>query len=236
MNKPWYKNNPDAYGMLIQEVEWEFPDLIFEEKEGLGYFSGTYSLGDSQKVYDQYDVRIKIPVDSPCGIPEVWELSNKIPRNIDLHMLPKGQACVLLPEAYWYEYPQGMSFLQFLKGPLKSYLANHSLFRMPGHWEWPNGDWAHDTKGEIQFINSWVRNEPLPTILNYLGAITNEQISLNSLCPCNSGRRIEDCHSLFLNSLQKVVTKAIATNATESFSCTKRRHELIQAFQKAGII
>ncbi len=148
MTKPWYEQNPEKYSILQEDVESVYAELHFVPRNEGIFVTGYYPLFEGDRVWDRYQVKLQVPQDSPRGIPVLYEIGNRIPRESDRHMERDGKACIVLPDAYWYEHPQGMNMLDFLNGPVHNFFVNQSLIDLGQNDVWQNGEWGHGVFGK----------------------------------------------------------------------------------------
>ena len=139
-SKPWYEVDPESYAKVRLEVEKLFPELRFIKRDQDILVTGYYPLFEDGRVYDRYAVEIKLPKELPGGLPVVREVGGRIPRDPDRHInIEDGVACIVLPDAFWNDNPDGISLLDFLNGPLRSFFASQSLVELGVPDPWPSG-------------------------------------------------------------------------------------------------
>ena len=105
------------------------PGLILYDEDPRLVLRGRYDIREQGEVIESFAVELEPAPDSPRGLRTVWEIGGRIPRVADPHHVNviDGSLCVALPEAFWYDYPTGLSLAQFLDGPLRRHLAGQSL-------------------------------------------------------------------------------------------------------------
>ena len=130
-SKPWYEVDQELYAKVRLEVENFFPELRFIERDQDILLTGYYPLFEGDQVYDRYAVEIKLQKGSARGLPEVREVGGRIPHNRDRHINEEdGVACIVLPDAFWNDNPDGISLLDFLNGPMRSFFASQSRIEL----------------------------------------------------------------------------------------------------------
>ncbi len=194
-------------------MEGAYPELHFV-RHGRGVFvTGYYPLFESNRVWDRYQVKLQVSPDSLRGIPALYEIGNRIPRKPDRHMEPDGKACIVLPDAYWYEHPQGMNMLDFLNGPVRNFFVNQSLIELGQPNVWEKGEWGHGAKGIVEFYATILGTNEPKTILAYLGILKRDTVRGHWPCPCGSKRRLRNCHNGLINELRAQIPRQVAADS-----------------------
>jgi hypothetical protein len=205
MEKPWYRKKPEQYEKIRQEIEDAYPELFFKDDEECDVtINGWYYLYEGGTVWDRYKLKVIVPKDSPCGLPTVYEIGNRIPQVPDRHMETNGKACIVLPDAFWYEYPDGMNLHEFLDGPLRHFLANQSLIDRGCTDNWKDGEWKHGSEGIIQFYSKIIGTDDPNIIHEYLKLMISDEIKGHWPCPCGSGERLRKCHKDLVSNLRRI--------------------------------
>jgi hypothetical protein len=220
MNKPWYDRDPDSYSALREEVESVYTELHFTKCAADIRVTGFYPLHEGDKVWDRYQVKLLLAKESPRGIPALYEIGNRIPRKSDRHMEPDGRACIVLPDAYWYEYPQGMSLLDFLNGPALNFFVNQSLIDLGQSNVWQTGEWGHGAEGIVEFYESILGTNNRAIILTFLGILKRDTIKGHWPCPCGSKKRLRNCHGKLINGLRMRIPQLITKESEKKLAET----------------
>ena len=213
MSKPWYEQNPELYSVLQEDVESVYAELHFVHRAGGIFVTGYYPLFEGDRVWDRYQVKLQVSQDSPRGIPALYEIGNRIPRKSDRHMEADGKACIVLPDAYWYEHPQGMNMLDFLNGPVRNFFVNQSLIDLGQPNVWKNGEWGHGAEGIVEFYATILGTREPKTILAYLGILKRDVIKGHWPCPCGSKRKLRNCHRELINELRTRIPQRVAAES-----------------------
>ena len=212
MVRPWYRKRPDELQSLKKEIEETYPDLHFVDRDDKVMVRGYLPISSNDRVWDRYRIEISLPTDSPRGLPEIRELDARIPPVADRHVFTDTKAvCVMLPDAYWYEFPNGLDLIEFLGGPLLSFLANQSLIERGCADVWPDGEWGHGALGIYEFYSGILGiEEPTRVMECLMVLLKSTRVKGHWMCPCGSGTRIRKCHGPSLIDLQsKVPTNVI---------------------------
>jgi len=227
MSKPWYEQNPEKYSVLQEDVERVYAELHFVPRAGGIFLTGYYPLFEGDRVWDRYQVKLQVPQDSPRGIPALYEIGNRIPWESDRHMERDGKACIVLPDAYWYEHPQGMNMLDFLNGPVRNFFVNQSLIDLGQNDVWKNGEWGHGAEGIVEFYEAILGTSEDKTILAYLGILKRDVIKGHWPCPCGSKRKLRNCHRELINELRTRIPWRVAAESEK---------RLTEKLAKSGLV
>lgn len=186
--------------------------------------SGHYPLFEAGRVYDRYLMALELSKESPRGLPIVCEIGHRIPHDPNRHINPvDGTACVVLPDAFWYENPDGMGLIDFLGGPLRSFFVGQSLFEEGVPNPWHSGEWQHGIDGILDFYGPLVGSTDPEIISNYLVVLGSVHFSKNWFCPCGQDRKLKRCHLSLLEQLRARIPPAVAARSKEILLKNKKR-------------
>ncbi len=217
MAKSWYRVKPDLYEAVCREVEDAYPELRFIDDGNRIILKGWYLLHEGSQVWDRYLIEVTLPTDSPRGFPVIREVGGRIPCIPDRHVYDNGDACVALEDSFWFEYPNGLSLLEFLAGPLRSYFASQSLIEMGETEPWPAGEWGHGADGIFQFYSNALGIKNPLVILDFLKLLERDEVKGHWPCPCKSGEKLRKCHGESLYKLRSRIPKDVAARSRASF-------------------
>lgn len=207
--KPWYISDPAQYAQIKRRIEDAYPELHFVESDEEPIIAGSYPIIENGKVYDRYQVKIALPQESARGLPTVWEVGGRIPRIRDRHINPSdGTACIVLPDAFWHEHPDGMDLLDFTNGPMRGFFATQSLVEVGDSW--PRGEWDHGGAGIVQFYSGLLATGDAKIVADFLNVLRSAVVKGHWSCPCGSGKKLRDCHRDFINQLRSRMPRHVA--------------------------
>jgi hypothetical protein len=214
-SRPWYLSNPALLAHVADEAVSHHPGLWFEEGNDVVIVRGVFEIREDDSVLDTYELELELPRESDRGIPLVRETGGRIPRHEDRHVNPNdGTLCVVLPEAYWYAHPTGLSFVEFLDGPLRSYLASQSLVERGRPW--PAGEWSHGAAGILEFYAEAFGTKDLKSILGLVGLLARDQVKGHWDCGCGSGKRLRQCHGPKVIELRARLPRELAARLIDN--------------------
>ncbi|MBL7953951.1 MAG: hypothetical protein JNJ91_02850 [Flavobacteriales bacterium] len=176
-----------------QQVLQAQPKLEMIDTGDAVLFRGPFLLEEGGKVHEQFDVEVAVSPRSQVDIPVVREVAGRIPRQLDPHHVIKddGTLCVVLPEAYWYHYPEGLRLDAFMMGPLRSHLAGQT-FVLQG-LPWPQKEWPHAADGSLAFYREILGADDRAAVRLML-MLAKGSIKGHRECPCGSGAIVRNCH------------------------------------------
>ena len=223
MTKPWYARNPEMYEEERSQVENKYPELRFTQGKEELLIQGYYPIWVDDRVLDRYQIKLELPQDSLRGLPSLYEVGNRMPRDANHHMEPSGKACVVLPDAFWYDHPEGMTPLEFLDGPVHAYLVNQSLVERGQSDVWKEGEWRHGIRGIVDFYAAILGTEDRKTIMEYLRILQCDTVKGHWPCPCGSTKKLRVCHGGLVAELRRRIPRAVAAKSYGGLVDLRRR-------------
>jgi hypothetical protein len=196
----------DAADELAAEIEQAFPDLVVSRDDQALVATGHLPLLEGGVVFDRYLVEISILLNHAGVLPVLREVGGRIPREVDRHIENDGNACLFVPDEFWYRHPQGMEIVEFIKGPITAFLVGQSLVECGRPW--PNGTRPHFGEGIVEFYSSILGTKDESKIRAFLDMLRAKKIKQPWLCPCGSGRRVGNCHLPVMTRLQERIPRA----------------------------
>lgn len=201
-----------------------FPDLFVETRGECVVVLGYFPIAHGKRVLDRFHIEVELPKDGRVGLFTVRELARRIPRSPDRHVNDDGTLCVTLPHAYYYEHPEGMDLIQFLKGPLHDYLVAQCIVDAGG--DWPAGEWAHGADGIIEFYKGVLETQDTLQVIRYLDVLRHRVTKGHWICPCGTGVPIRKCGCDRLAVLRRRIPPELAQDAYGTIQ--QNRPEIIQ--------
>jgi hypothetical protein len=192
----------DEFILDIKESLKEYKGFKFSSFTSKPTVIGQWEVKFEGVVYETYD--IKITFDGyPEHLPKVYETSNKIPHEEDMHFNPPDwHACLFVSHQRWEVFPKGSSFLTFLKVPVHNFFLGQSFFSMYGHW--PEGrERGHGNKGIVEYYQELFGTKDKKIIYSLLRETFEESIPRQKKCPCNKKKRLKNCHGQTVTTLKE---------------------------------
>jgi hypothetical protein len=221
-NRPWQRENPEAFLLLRERLRVDFPELHPYERGEVVVVSGIFPLVNGSKVVDRYRIEIELPKTYPKGIPVLREIGGRIPHDPDRHVGTDGKACPFLPDEYCYNHPEGMDLIEFLKGPVLTFFVCQGLVEMRQRWP-PEAERGHGEKGIIAFYGELLGSEDRLVIQRHLEVLSANRLRGHWECPCGSGKRIRQCHWDRFEELRARIPASVARRSLEMISRTAPR-------------
>src|SRR5688572_28826876 len=126
MSQPWHQVQPNVVSELRAELATRYPDLRLTIEGDVGHLVGSFPIIHDGVELDRFEIRVRIPAEFPRELPTVYEVSGRVPHDVDWHTFKAGNLCVIVPEE-WFLTPNYRSLLAYLDGPLRIYFINHAL-------------------------------------------------------------------------------------------------------------
>jgi hypothetical protein len=153
---------------------------------------------DRYTVEDSYQIELHIPDDYPGSPPVVYETEGKIPAEFG-HFMEAGNFCLGAPVEVRKAFAQHWSLRRFIDEQVIPYLFFYSFKRE--HGRLPFDDLYHGLVGLLQYYKEHFGTEFIPT-LKLLKYLADDFAPPLSVCPCESGRRLQECHGPKLDELR----------------------------------
>tara|TARA_R110002072_G_scaffold243698_2_gene402897 strand:- start:12336 stop:13028 length:693 start_codon:yes stop_codon:yes gene_type:complete len=213
-----------------------FPTLhAYYNSKALVEIAGSFPVkGESGAVLERFNIKIVLGKSFPKTLPKVWEVSGRIPREIDRHMYSDGKACIIHPDDRWRCFPEGSSLLDYIKGPIYNFFLSQLYWEEYG--EWPFGEWKHGRVGNYEFYRDMFGVNSNLAVHRILKELSKAESTIGGRCPCYSGKKVEDCCLDKINDLRNKMSPEVAKKRYESFSFEKKtttvRSKKIKRFKK----
>lgn len=162
--------------------------------------AGKYELGYFELLIELHFSRY------PQRFPIVFELSDKIPNDIDRHIKQDGSICFANLYDEMKECKRGLNLSIFFDRIVNPHLVRECERERLGYY--PNGERSHNHEGHWESMYELFNTRDKHRIMLELKAILiNNRMSRNGLCFCNSGRKYKACHEKILRELQTLGTQ-----------------------------
>lgn len=204
----WYKTNQRLFREEKKALDCKHPSLTLEVL-GVGtpinkYVSlqreeaivrGVYYLQvpDTTRQYG-YLIALRLEEPYPKYPPVMYCNDPKLPIEIDRHILKNGQACLGVTAEVrlkWSSAPQIVSFLDELVAPFLAWQVFFDAHGYPPGW----GQRSHGKKGILEFYADILGLEVDANIAGFINLLARKNTpGGHEICPCESGRRLRNCH------------------------------------------
>jgi len=212
VRKSWHLRDPQLLDELRRDLRDQYPTLHVHEREGQVFVRGTFPIvSPTGRVLDRWAIEIELPAGYPEDLPIVRELENRIPWQRKFHVEDDGRACVLLPEERLLVFPEGATFVEYLRGPCLSFFLGQSL--VASGEDWPFGEWAHGSDGVWQFYQELLDTTDKDELRRYLEALSKPMYRGHLPCPCGSAKKLRKCHGERVQAIRMQVPANAARQA-----------------------
>ncbi len=203
--KIWHQNNPSLLKQLRDQLNDFYPSLHVYIEHQTVFIRGNFPIYDQRKikVIDGFKVEIMIPNSFPEDMPIVRETGGRIPKIADRHFYPDGRACLFMPEERYKFFPAGITILQFVEGPVKSFFIGQISYEETGKWIF--GQRAHGEKGVIDYYKAILDTTDKGIITRFLIYLCKDKVKGHWICYCNSGKKMRNCHFQKLLDTRKLI-------------------------------
>ena len=141
----------------------------------------------------------------------VTELDGKIPVTYHTYLYPEKILCLGTAVELYQIFTQKPCLSNFIDNILNPYLYRWLFIEKFGKAPWE--DRSHGLKGIIEAYSSILQIPlNLTMIVEFLNLLIRQETRSNSLCPCNSGKKVKCCHKKKLEKLLKTVPLFILRN------------------------
>ena len=213
-NYPEMSILPDAGGNLIIQGEFRF--------------CSTFANKD---VSDSYNLRIEVPSDFPQDLPDVYEVSGRIPEGF--HRMDDSSLCLGSPLGLRLQCGARPSLTTFVHKCVVPYL--HAWTIKESGCELPFGELDHGFQGIIDDYKNIFRVDSEAAAIELFFLASRPRSKANRVpCPCKSGLRVGRCHHKILNRLRKDVGRLWFKREyawlNESFEREQRNRKLMASY------
>ena len=198
-----------------EDIEWiqsQYPKLHISQ-DGK-YIEGGLNFSRGYKGYhisDSYVIRVSLNIENGTILPKVYELSNKIVQIArmknkemsDLHINPDNSFCLCIPEREEELFDNGFTIKEFFIKSVEQFLFQMSFYNQKGYFPW--GEYAHGYLGHLEtFAEGKIEIDQLISQLCKDKMLMLMNINRQSLCLCNSGIKLRNCHPLIFKGINKL--------------------------------
>ncbi len=144
---------------------------------------------DQYVVNKNYELTIFIPV-SDGEMPYVVDSGGSIEKDYP-HRYPDGKLCLATEIDMVLEHEKNPSLLNWMRQFVEPYYVIYEYYKRYG--EYPYGDRAHGEYGIVQAYME-IFSVDAVHVVYLLKDIVYESYRGHHLCPCDSGKRLRNCH------------------------------------------
>jgi hypothetical protein len=222
--RPWHEESPTELDRLRQELARSYPTLHVFVYKTFVIIRGTFPVEHDGREIDRLKVEVVIPPGFPKSPPIVFETGGRIPRTFDRHIFSDaGGCCLFYPDAFKIRYPNGMPFLEFLRGPVRDYFLGQ--LAVEDGKPWPFGHLGHGIRGGVEFYEGELGVQGNEAVIKLLYCLSMRELKGHHVCPCRSGRRLRNCCRERVEGLRKRIPQDVALTAIRRLTSQNAKGE-----------
>ena len=192
----------------ITEGVKKYPTLkLVAERQVRGIFSASQK--ETGIVIEDYEVVIDFPAKYPYALPNVREVSNKIPKTIARHVFSEcGNLCFGNFIDVAKVCLTGISFIWFLENILNPHLCREYVKEVTGNY--PTGERSHSSEGHWESYYDLLGTQDKEAILAEIKfTLQSPSLQRNDQCRCGIGKKYKNCHLKIEKSILEVGNKSL---------------------------
>lgn len=195
----------DTIQLLIEQVveaQSNYPGIkLLLTPQGVAVVRGEIRIDHTHagnRIRAQYDIEIDIPPRYPDVPPDVRETGGDIAG--DFHTSDTGHLCLGAPVEVRRAFAQDRTLKGFMDRLVTPFLFSHKYYHLYGVM--PYGELAHGYNGILDYHNDQFCTTDDLVSLRLLNLLTRHECPSDTLCSCQSGRILGECHGPTLESLR----------------------------------
>lgn len=195
----------------FEELTEVFPKLRFSKAIKCWRIDGELDICDLNGSYwGTFKITLKVSLGYPYCVPDLYETSNLIPRVLGNHINEIGKCCVDIPHNLIYHSRMGISLLSFFTKWVYPYFANQ-LYRQH-ECRYAGQEYAHRFDGVEQFYREDLNLDTEMACKMLKAIIVTKHIGRNDPCPCDSGKKLKQCHQQSYDLLKSLGTELLRSD------------------------
>lgn len=212
----------DALFSEVQNaVDRNQPELNVSRTDNLIILEGLFVVSGPNGPFDSYQIKAGITAGSPAEEPVVFEEGGRIPRTADRHVFPKDGNCCLGVWEEWLLTASDCRFETFLTGPMHDYFVSQTYYEV--NKKWPFGERSHGIAGVVEAFSEILGvKQDRQVVAAYLRLVCRQHLGGHAVCPCDSGRRLRDCHRGEVEALRGKVPRDVARRMLRQVDTSKK--------------
>lgn len=188
----------------------KYPNLSWAWKNDVPHITGNYFFNAEYKgvvLKGCFKILITFPYDYPNSLPHAFELDEKI-ETCYHHFLSDGSLCLGTEIDLYKIFAMSPCLNTFMTEILNPYLYRWLYIKRFGKEPW--NDRSHGSMGIIESYAEALEIPPDKSIIReFIILLTEKNTRANSLCPCNSGKKVKCCHKKMLDKLLTIIPSQV---------------------------
>ncbi len=141
-------------------------------------------------IQDAFQIEIIVPVNYPSILPKSFETENRIPQ--DFHHNPDRSLCLATNLELTICFNAMPNLIGYVENCLIPYLASFHYWQKNNIMSY--SERKHGAEGILETYQEFLEIDDKLLILGLLKLLVEENYRGHSLCICNSGKKIRNCH------------------------------------------
>lgn len=155
----------------------------------------------------EYGIVVLPPINYPKSIPQLFCNDSKLPiGNIDRHIMTDGRACLGVQAEISMRWSAGSTIVDFLDNLVAPFLAwqtYYDVYKKSPPW----GERSHSAHGIIEYYAELLGRSADSSVVGFMKLLARKNSPKgHERCPCNSGKRLRDCHRDLLHEARERVS------------------------------
>ena len=181
----------------IGEVIAAHPGLVyFQELRDLKGVIHVSCIENGEHVIGDFSVRISLPSGYPHEVPSVFASGYSLPNGYSHVFVRNGQLCLGTMADQRFFIAEGHSLNEWVESYVVPFFFSTEYFRKYGYS--PFGERSHGFKGTLEYYQELFGLDNIESAFRFLELIATRNYRGSTMCPCNSGKQIRDCHRVVI--------------------------------------
>lgn len=194
----------------IKNLQVSFPDSKFvvdiKDENLLHVVLRVNHIYNDFCVDEVFEVDIRFPLGYPYEIPDVSEVGNKLDPKYE-HRYINGQLCLGTDSEIMLKSDGCITIVYLMNAYIIPYLFSYRYHER--YNEYPFGDRSHGAMGILESCAESFGVKNIKEAYDILIYAVARPYRGHLLCPCNSGKRTRDCHSVSADILEMFNNKSV---------------------------
>lgn len=182
-------------------VRFEEIEDVLRAQPGLKYYEALHDLKgyihinqieSGEHMVGDFPVRIYLPADYPNEVPSVFAPGFSIPKGYAHVFISNGRLCLGTVADQYFFLAERHSLKEWLDSYVIPYFFSVEYFRK--YEISPFGERSHGFKGTLEYYQELFEVKDLERAYRFLEFLATQSYRGSLPCPCDSGKRIRDCH------------------------------------------
>lgn len=185
----------------IEMIKRKYPAFEFFKRDNDYVFSGELVLNhvlNDVRMTGKFNLEIVVPEEFPLAFPVVKELSSCIDENYS-HRYESGQFCLASNLELKMFFSRDSDICSFIEKYVIPYLYTYRFYEEYGVY--PYGERSHGIMGDLEYLKDLFEVDEWGQVLNIMLFIVQSSYRGHLLCPCESGKRLRNCHGGILKEV-----------------------------------